>query len=312
MRGSTDVMNKLRIGILGTGNIGTDLLIKVLRSDFLECICFAGRNPGSPGMLKAVSLGVNVSDKGIDAFIDKNLECDLVFDATSALDHYRHARTFSVLGIKAIDMTPAHIGEFCVPSINPDIINTEPNVNMVTCGGQASIPPIYALSTELSSIEKVEISSLLASDSVGPATLANIDKYYASTAKAVKEYSGAREVSVELNVDESEIKPDMRTRIRVHSNDAITDSTINTLNEFIKKVQTYVPGYKLDKAPSYGDGYIELFIVVRGRGDWVPKHAGNLDIINCAAIEIAEKFAQKKYDIQPKSILNKLFSSAHA
>ena len=285
-------MKKLRVGILGTGNIGTDLLIKANRSSLLECVCFAGRNLNSKGMLKAQELGIFTSDKGIDAFSQNDLNCELVFDATSAQDHFRHARIFSMLGIRAIDMTPAHVGEFCIPSINGDMAVFEENINMITCGGQASIPPIFALSQVINNITHVDVHSRVAADSIGPATIANIDKYYSSTAGAVRHFCGIDSVNVDLFVDHTEPKPDMLTHIRLYTRDQIDQTAHSALNKIVTKVKQYVPGYELLRQPQYHHGgYIELTVKVQGLGDWVPKHAGNLDIINCAAISIAEKYA---------------------
>lgn len=287
-----NIMKKLRVGILGTGNIGTDLLIKIIRSPYLECVCFAGRNLNSKGMLKAKERGINTSDQGINAFTKQELKCELVFDATSAQDHYRHARVFSMLGIRAIDMTPAHVGEFCIPPINGDTAIFEQNINMITCGGQASIPAIYALSQAIPDISRVEIRSRASEDSIGPATIANIDKYYSSTASAVTQFCGIDNVSVDLYVDPSEPKPDMLTKIKLHTPTQLNPKIIKSLSTIVNKVKQYVPGYELVGQLEHVEGGIELSIKVTGLGDWVPKHAGNLDIINCAAIAIAEKYAQ--------------------
>lgn len=284
-------MKKLRVGILGTGNIGTDLLIKICRSDYLVCVCFSGRNKDSLGIQKAKSLKVNTSTQGINAFANTRLECDLVFDATSAQDHFRHARMFNQLGIRVIDMTPAHVGPFCIPSINENVVFNSNNVNMVTCGGQVSTPPIYAISQNIPDIYRAEIFSTVAEDSIGPATLANIDNYYSSTARAVYEMCGIKEVNVDLKVDDSEPKPEMLTRIRLYTPSQLTSRCRYELNQIVRRVRAYVPGYKLLSEPQRHKGYIELSLKVRGLGDWVPTHAGNLDIINCAAINVAEKYA---------------------
>lgn len=299
-------MKKLKVGILGTGNIGTDLLIKVLRSPYLECVCFSGRNPESRGIQKAQSLGINTSVKGVDAFSDCNLGCNLVFDATSALDHYRHARIFAQLGIRVIDMTPAHVGEFCIPSINDEVILDNTNVNMVTCGGQVSTPPIYAISRVITDIQRAEVHSTVAADSIGPATIANIDKYYASTGQAIQEMCGINNVDIELIVDESEPKPDMLTHIRLLTPSKLSSRSRYELNQILRKIRAYVPGYELASDLEYRDGHIEFKIKVRGRGDWVPPHAGNLDIINCAAIAIAEKYARHLRKASPVERLQEL------
>ena len=283
-------MEKLRVGIIGSGKIGTDLLIKTLRSYSLECALFIGRNSQSAGMKKARSLGVATSDESIGA-LDTNSKLDLIFDATSAEHHKNHAPVFQELGIKAIDLTPAKVGPFCVPSIDPHLINSETNINMVTCGGQASIPIIQILAETFSGISAVSVESYLAKDSVGPATLANIDEYYSSTAHAISQYSGIRSVSVDLSIEDSDWQPDMLTRIRAYTHQQNVSAVFSTLQYRLNLVRQYVPGYSIVGTPKYENGAIEILISVRGQGDWIPSHAGNLDIINCAALCIAERYA---------------------
>ncbi|TVZ37717.1 acetaldehyde dehydrogenase [Alteromonadaceae bacterium 2753L.S.0a.02] len=282
---------KLNVGIIGSGKIGTDLLIKIMRSDVLHCGLFVGRDFSSKGLQKAKSLGVNVSDQSIAAFTDSNQKFDIVFDATSAAYHKQHAEVFRAAGIKAIDLTPAKVGRFCVPSIDGDIVNQEDNINMVTCGGQASIPIINALSTVYQNISLVEVHSHLAEDSVGPGTLANIDEYYSSTAAAISTYSSVQNVDVHLQVEKSSWKPDMLTVIRAHTSDSNLEKLYGPLHQRLLQVRTHVPGYHIIGTPRYLNGAIEILISIRGLGDWIPSHAGNLDIINCAAIAIAEKHA---------------------
>jgi len=167
---------KLSVAILGTGNIGTDLLIKVLRSPVLECRLFAGRNLSSPGMMKASMLKVPVSARGVESILDLKNEIALVFDATSAEDHTKHAPLFDQAGIVAVDLTPAKVGKMCVPAVNLEECLGLTNVNMVTCGGQASIPLAYAISQANEGVEYLETVSSIASRSAGPATRINLDE----------------------------------------------------------------------------------------------------------------------------------------
>jgi len=284
--------NKLNVGIIGSGKIGTDLLIKIQRSHFLHCDLFVGRDSESPGIQAARSMGVNISTKSLDAFREHSSPLDLVFDATSANDHKQHAQYFLEAGIKAIDLTPAKVGRFCIPSIDAEAVTHEANINMVTCGGQASIPVVHTLSKVYPNISHLEVESHLAADSVGPATLANIDEYYSTTASAISAYTCIQNVSVKLQVEQSAWKPDMLTIIRAYTNDNDVEKLYEPLMSRVLEVRKQVPGYHIVGTPTYRDGAIEILVSVRGQGDWIPSHAGNLDIINCAAIAIAESYAQ--------------------
>ncbi len=193
---------KLRIGILGTGNIGTDLLIKVLRSDLLECVAFVGRNLNSTGMRKALELGVPISDKSINAFISGLFDVDLVFDATSAALHQKHAPPiFKELGILAIDMTPSQVGDLCVPAINLADCRESMNLNMITCGGQSSLPIAHTLKETVPDISYIEVVSAISSSSAGPGTRANLDEYINNTEAALLHFTGCDSAKVILNLN---------------------------------------------------------------------------------------------------------------
>ena len=280
----------LRVGILGTGKIGTDLLIKVIRSKNLEPVIFSGRNLQSEGMCYASGLGVPVSDLGIRVFGDEHYRCDLVFDATSAAYHFEHSLMFEELGILAIDMTPSQIGESIVPAISTDEIHRCTNISMISCGGQSSIPIAYALAQSDIAIQRLEVDSVVAQDSVGPGTLANINEYYQNTAAGLKKYTGVDDIAVGLRVDEDNRKTKMITTITAITQGALKYSTEEQINKMIVAVQTYVPGYRLETMTQTKDG-VRIKVSVEGLGDYLPTHAGNLDIINCAAIAVAEQFA---------------------
>ncbi len=286
------ITSKLNIGIIGSGKVGTDLLIKVLKSEYLHCGLFVGRNLQSEGMKKAMSLGVIVSDQSIDAFKLSRDSFDLVFDATTAEHHRKHAEYFRRASIKAIDLTPAKAGRYCVPTIDANDVMNEANVNMVTCGGQASIPVVHTLSKVYPHIHRVDVQSRLAADSVGPGTLANIDDYYSSTSSAISAYSCIQNVNVELQVEQSVWKPDMLTIIRAYTDDTDLDKLYGPLQQRLAEIRKQVPGYNIVGTPVYKDGAVEVVVSVRGQGDWIPAHAGNLDIINCAALAIAEQYAR--------------------
>lgn len=287
-----DIMPKLKVGIIGSGKIGTDLLIKIIRSPLLDCELFVGRDLKSKGLAKAASLGIRTSDQSLKAFDDVDL--DLVFDATSAQYHPDHARYFKAKGVKAVDMTPARVGGFCVPAVDGDCAITQDNINMVTCGGQASIPIATTLAKVFDGIEHLEVKSLVAKDSVGPGTLANLDEYYATTARALTQYSAIPSVNVDLSVENSAWKPDMLTRIRAYfsdNQDCDLKALYQPLATLQDRVRLYAQGYNIVGTPTFREGALDTLVCVRGNGDWIPSHAGNLDIINCAAIAIAERYA---------------------
>ena len=287
---------KLKIAILGSGNIGTDLLIKVLRSPFLECSLFIGRRLGSPGMTKAISLGVPISDQGINAIINNPACCSLVFDATSALDHKVHAPILKDTGKNVIDMTPSQIGNMCLPAINLKECLNSWNVNMVTCGGQASIPIAYAISEVLSEIEYIEVVSSIASRSAGPATRINLDEYIETTEKGIQQFTGCRKTKAILILNPAQPCIDMQTTIfaRLQHDDAPVDEVRKKVCAMVSEIQRYVPGYQLLIPPVIENKRLITMIKVQGLGDYLPRYAGNLDIINCAAIAMAEAHAKKQ------------------
>ena len=280
----------LKVGILGTGKIGTDLLVKVMRSEHLECVIFAGRNLQSEGMQYAAKLGVPVSDQGIHAFLAGSNQCDIVFDATSAAHHIQHAQVLEELGIFTIDMTPSQIGECVVPAIGLDEIRGSSNISMISCGGQSSIPMAYILSTVVPEISGLEVVSVVSKDSVGPGTLANIDEYYSNTRAGLQKYTGVNDIDVDLQVSEENTR--MVTSILAKTSFTDIDQLNMPLNNMLSKLQRYVPGYKLERIEQIENEGVKIVISVEGVGDYLPKYAGNLDIINCAAVAVAEEYAQ--------------------
>ena len=283
---------RLRVGIIGTGKIGVDLLVKVRRSPWLDCVIFVGRNLQSAGMRYATDLGVRVSDKGINAFFEAENRCDIVFDATSAACHIEHAQIFDGLGLLAIDMTPSQIGECCVPALGLDEVLENKNISMISCGGQASIPVAQVLAKTIPGLTRIAVKSIVSPHSVGPGTLANLDEYYRNTKAGLKKYTGIQEFEVELFVDE--INPDTRmlTTVTAYCDSMDIDSLQLPLANMLKKIQAYVPGYKLESEPVLVNGGVRIDLSIEGLGDYLPKYAGNLDIINCAAIAVAEHYAQ--------------------
>ena len=286
--------DKMKVAILGTGNIGTDLLIKVLRSPWLECRLFAGRNLSSPGMMKADQLGVPVSSKSIQGIAERCADFDLVFDATSAEDHKRHAKIFSELDLLAVDLTPAKIGKMCVPAVNLEECLLEHNVNMVSCGGQASIPIAHAIASANRDIEYIETISSIAARSAGPATRINLDEYLCTTEQGLAAFAHCAHTKAILNLNPAQPCVHMQTTVLAKIKSPDLEKTRAAVAAIVLKIQEYVPGYQLIVPPMMENNRLAVMVRVEGRGDYLPKYAGNLDIINCAAIAIAEAHARKK------------------
>ena len=287
-------MKKLKVAILGSGNIGTDLLVKIQRSEFLECSMFIGRNLSSAGMTKAIDMGVRVSDKSINAIIEEPESCDIVFDCTSAKDAVAHWKILEKLGKFVIDLTPAKIGILCIPAINLQEAIKHKNVNMVTCGGQASIPIAYVLGKTQKNIEYIEVVSSIASRSAGPATRLNLDEYVDTTELGVRTFSGVEKTKAILNLNPAQPCIDMQTTIFAKVKEANMDALKKELDIMVAQIKAYVPGYHILVNPIYENGRIVVMVKALGLGDYLPKYAGNLDIINCAAIAVAEEYSKQK------------------
>ncbi len=287
-------MKKLKVAILGSGNIGTDLLVKIQRSDFLECAMFIGRNLSSAGMTKAIDMGVRVSDKSINAIIDEPDCCDIVFDCTSAKDAVAHWKVLEKLGKFVVDLTPAKIGILCIPAVNLNEAIKHQNVNMVTCGGQASIPIAYVLGKTQKNIEYIEVVSSIASRSAGPATRLNLDEYVDTTELGVRQFSGVEKTKAILNLNPAQPCIDMQTTIFAKVKEANMESLQKEIETMVAQIKAYVPGYHILVNPIYENGRIVVMVKALGLGDYLPKYAGNLDIINCAAIAVAEEYSKQK------------------
>jgi acetaldehyde dehydrogenase (acetylating) len=287
-------INKLKIAIIGTGNIGTDLMVKVMRSAHMTCTLFAGRNFNSAGMKRANALGVTISDRGIEAIINDPSICDVVFDCTSAHAHTGHWAILNKLGKTVIDMTPAKLGELCVPAINATqcLATGARNINMITCGGQSSIPIAYAISQVHGDIDYIEVASSIASRSAGPATRHNLDEYIETTQDALQKFSGARRTKAILILNPANPPIDMQTTIYAKIADPDLGAIQASVAAMVEQLKQYVPGYQLIVPPTIEGGKIITTVKVLGAGDYLPQYAGNLDIINCAAIAMAERIAQ--------------------
>ena len=285
---------KVKVGIIGTGNIGTDLLIKIMRSKFLECSIFTGQNPDSAGIKRAKSLGIKTSYESIKV-IEKNPHiCEIVFDATSAKAHLIHAPILKRLGIYTIDMTPSRIGKMCIPIINLEDGMKAQNINMITCGGQATTPIIDVIMKIHPEIEYIEIVSSVASKSAGIGTRDNIDEYTQTTSEGIMHFTGVKKAKTIIILNPADPPIYMHNTIYASVKNPKINLIRKKIKEMVLKIQKYVPGYKLIVEPIYGNGLLTTMIEVVGRGDYLPVYAGNLDIINCAAISVAEEYAKRK------------------
>ena len=306
---------KLKIAIIGSGNIGTDLMIKIMRtSDVVEMAALAGIDPHSDGLERAARLGVPVTHEGIDGLqaMPAWPNIDLVFDATSAGAHQRHSQVCMAAGKIMIDLTPAALGPYVIPVVNGEAHLAAPNVNMVTCGGQATIPIVAAVS-QVATVHYAEIVASIASKSAGPGTRANIDEFTATTAKGIEMVGGAKKGKAIIVLNPAEPPMIMRDTVFTLSSGATEAQIEASVLAMIGKVQAYVPGYRLKQALQFerfgsnnpvripGIGALEgiktsVFLEVEGAAHYLPAYAGNLDIMTSAALATAEKIAQRKLE----------------
>lgn len=284
--------DRARVAIIGSGKIGIDLLEKTLRSSKLSCVLLAGRSMDSVGMQRGLSRGVICSDRGIAEVIDRIGSIDIVIDATSARAHRRHWDELRTTGVRVIDMTPSGVGESIVPAAGLDAMKDAQNVNMVSCGGQASIPLIDAVARAVPRVDYVEVVSSIASLSAGPATRLNIDEYVATTESAVRSIGRVDDAKVILILNPAEPPVHMQTTVSFLVPDADPLEIHRAVERRVKQVQQYVPGYELIVPPRVIEGNRWIMMVrVTGAGDYLPPYAGNLDIINAAAIHVAERIS---------------------
>lgn len=287
-------MKKIKVGIIGTGNIGTDILIKLNRSDILECGMFTGRNPDSKGIQIANEMGVPTSTNSIRAIEENPDCCDIVFDATSAAVHQFNAPILKRLGKFAIDLTPARVGKMCVPVLNMEDCLDEDNVNLITCGGQATTPIAYAISKVHPETKYIEIVATIASKSAGAGTRNNIDEFTQATRDALTEFTGIQNTKAIIVLNPAEPPITMHNTVYALIDNPDMDAIRKSVHEMENKIKKYVPGYKIVMEPTYENGRVTTTLQCVGLGDYLPKYSGNLDIITCAAIEIAETYARRR------------------
>ena len=290
-------MDNLKVAVLGPGNIGIDLMIKLLRSKKLDLVLLAGVDASSHGLKIAEEKGIATSLEGIHGILKKG-DIDIVFDATGAKPHLMHAPLLKTAGIFAIDLTPAAIGPYVVPAVNlaerlRDHSIT--NVNMITCGGQATVPIVKAIS-QVARVEYAEIVATISSLSAGPGTRQNIDEFTETTSDALVKIGGAERGKAIIILNPADPPIMMRNTIYAKCDSSRIDEIKASVLQMVHTVQQYVPGYRL-KVDPYADGERVVCVVeVEGAGDYLPKYSGNLDIITSAAVAVAERYAQYKLE----------------
>ena len=304
---------KTKVAIIGSGNIGTDLMIKILRtSEILELAALVGIDPDSDGLARARKMGVATTDKGIDGLVAmpdfKDIE--ILFDATSAKAHAIHDRVAREHGKTIIDMTPAAIGPYVVPVVNLDEHLNAPNINMVSCGGQATIPMVAAVQ-KVAKVHYAEIVASIASKSAGPGTRANIDEFTVTTSKGLEDVGGARRGKAIIVLNPADPPVMMRNTVYTLSDNADTDAIAASIAKQVEEVQAYVPGYRLKqdvqferiggntplKIPGFGEFVglkTSVFLEVEGAAHYLPNYAGNLDIMTSAALGTAERLVKRR------------------
>ncbi|KAB2899403.1 MAG: acetaldehyde dehydrogenase (acetylating) [Burkholderiaceae bacterium] len=288
---------KIKCALIGPGNIGTDLLAKLQRSPVLEPVWMVGIDPTSDGLKRAAEMGIKTTAEGVDGLVP-HMKADgvrIVFDATSAYVHAENSRKVNAEGALMIDLTPAAIGPYCVPPVNlrEHLGRGEMNVNMVTCGGQATIPMVAAVS-RVQGVAYGEIVATVSSRSVGPGTRKNIDEFTRTTAGAVEKVGGAKKGKAIIVINPAEPPLIMRDTVHCLTEDEPDQAAITaSIHAMLEEVQKYVPGYRLVNGPVFDGKRVSVFLEVEGLGDYLPKYAGNLDIMTAAAARTAEMFAEQ-------------------
>ncbi|MCR9187058.1 MAG: acetaldehyde dehydrogenase (acetylating) [Halieaceae bacterium] len=288
---------KIRAAIIGPGNIGTDLLMKAMRSEVIEPVWMVGVDPDSPGLARARDMGVKTTCDGVDGLVPHMREdnIQICFDATSAYVHADNSRKVNAEGAVMVDLTPAAIGPFCVPPVNlQDAVAAKAmNVNMVTCGGQATIPMVAAVS-RVQTVTYGEIVATVSSRSVGPGTRKNIDEFTRTTAKGVELIGGAQQGKAIIVINPAEPPLIMRDTIHCLTADEPDQEAITrSVHEMVAEVQKYVPGYTLKNGPTFDGKRVSIYMEVAGLGDFLPRYAGNLDIMTAAGLRTAEMYAEE-------------------
>ena len=288
---------KVKCALIGPGNIGTDLLAKLQRSPVLEPVWMVGIDPASDGLKRAREMGIKTTDQGVDGLVP-HIKADgvqIVFDATSAYVHAENSRKVIAQGAMMVDLTPAAIGPYCVPPVNlkSHVGKQEMNVNMVTCGGQATIPMVNAVS-RVQPVAYAEIVATVSSKSAGPGTRKNIDEFTRTTAGAIEKVGGARKGKAIIIINPADPPLIMRDTVHCLTETEPDQAAITrSIHDMMAEVNKYVPGYRIVNGPVFDGKRISIYLEVEGLGDYLPKYSGNLDIMTAAAARTAEMFAEE-------------------
>lgn len=289
-------MERVKCAIVGSGNIGTDLMFKLRHHPLLELTLMVGVDPASEGLAIARRHGYETTADGIDGFIARQEMADIVFEATSARVHAAHAPVYERLGKVAIDLTPAAVGPLVVPYVNIGDVLDLPNVNLGTCGAQATAPIVAAIN-RVSPVSYAEIVSTIASKSAGPGTRQNIDEFTQTTARALREIGGAQRGKAIIILNPAEPPILMKNTVFAAVEEPDREAILASIEETVAGVQRYVPGYRLRTEPLFDEQKVTVFIEVKGAGAYLPEYAGNLDIMTAAAVRVAEDFARQRLQV---------------
>jgi acetaldehyde dehydrogenase len=291
-------MEQIRAAILGSGNIGTDLMYKLKRSQLLRPVIMAGVIPESEGLARARQEGLATTTEGIDGLLEHRESFEIVFDATTAAAHKKHAPLLHDAKKLAIDLTPAAVGPYVIPLVNLDEHVGATNVNLVSCGGQATVPLVSALN-EVALVEYAEIVATIASKSAGPGTRQNIDEFTETTARGLEKIGHATRGKAIIVLNPAEPPILMRNTVHGILADADAARILRSIESMVERIQRYVPGYRLRAKPLIQDlangerkKKVTLFVEVEGAGDFLPKYAGNLDIMTSAAVKVGEEIGR--------------------
>lgn len=287
-------MSKVKAAIIGSGNIGTDLMYKLENSDVIEVTAMVGIDPDSDGLKRAKEKGYQTFSNGIEGIQENPHIAELFFDATSAKAHIHHAKVLKDLDKMVIDLTPAAVGPFFSPAVGKTETDKGfDNVNMITCGGQATIPMVHAVN-QVADVTYAEIVATISSLSAGPGTRANIDEFTITTRRGIESVGGADQGKAVIILNPADPPIMMRDTIYCEVKNMDKEKVYQAIKEMEKTVQSYVPGYHLKQEPLFDENMVTIFVEVEGAGDYFPAYAGNLDIMTAAAMKVGEDFARSK------------------